>query len=512
MERIHRKSALNRTSELILAAHERGEGLLWERYEKQLPLCAFTANGLNCRKCFQGPCRVSPFGDEPDRGVCGADRDQIVMENLFQATLEGVMETARSVALMGEENGNLPDVSQDLSPLLRKGLTDQGALPVKKGQLFGVQNSFFSNRGYLSKTLFDLTRLGLLHYGFLKEGKAAAGGVSQAPSASEGARVFCVGQVSAAFAAALDEVAGPGKVVLLGQGGNGISAVKALADQGTPEFALEMGVDAVVVSPNGAFPGLDALAAKAGVPVILLNGKKTFNEAAAETAREALAHRKAAGAGRAGLDVGECGGSLTGKEKALHAAFAAGRIKGVVVLFGETNVKQAFFERTLAIMEACLPERCMVLLGGEAGAHTGLLVAELARRKAGLYGDFAADLEKDGLSAVASFGSAFELPAVVGFVRALAGEREASGLPVVFAFPEFYRASTWAAAVSLLSLGFTVQIGTRLPFWGAPGLTESLLKDWPGRTGATLMASPSLPDPATQAREILAVIQTRKPR
>ena len=84
MERIHRKSALNRTTELILATHERGEGLLWERYEKQLPLCAFTGNGLNCRKCFQGPCRVSPFGDEPDRGVCGADRDQIVMENLFQ--------------------------------------------------------------------------------------------------------------------------------------------------------------------------------------------------------------------------------------------------------------------------------------------------------------------------------------------------------------------------------------------------------------------------------------------
>ena len=97
MERIHRKSALNRTAELILATHERGEGLLWERYEKQLPLCAFTSNGLNCRKCFQGPCRVSPFGDEPDRGVCGADRDQIVMENLFRTTLEGVLETARSV-------------------------------------------------------------------------------------------------------------------------------------------------------------------------------------------------------------------------------------------------------------------------------------------------------------------------------------------------------------------------------------------------------------------------------
>ena len=139
-------------------------------------------------------------------------------------------------------------------------------------------------------------------------------------------------------------------------------------------------------------------------------------------------------------------------------------------------------------------------------------MAELARNKSGLGADIAAGLKRDGLPAVASFGSAFELPDVVSFVRALAGEREASDLPVVFAFPEFHRASTWAAAASLLSLGFTVQIGERLPFWGAPSLTESLLKDWPKMTGATLMASPSLPDPAAQVQEILAVIRTRRTR
>jgi carbon-monoxide dehydrogenase catalytic subunit len=93
-ERIHKKSALPDASGLLTAAHELGAELLWERYEQQLPLCAFTSNGLNCRKCFQGPCRINPFGDEPSRGVCGADRDQIAMENLFQATLEGVLESA----------------------------------------------------------------------------------------------------------------------------------------------------------------------------------------------------------------------------------------------------------------------------------------------------------------------------------------------------------------------------------------------------------------------------------
>lgn len=508
MERIHRKSALNRTAELILAYHGRGEGLLWERYEKQLPLCAFTSNGLNCRKCFQGPCRINPFGDEPARGVCGAGRDQIVMENLYRTTLEGLLETARSVSLMGKGDGELPDFGPDLSRKLRKELSGMGMLPVTPGQIFGLENRFFSHSEYLSDTLSDLVRMGLIHYGFLKAGKVPAG--KSAPAVPEGARVFCVGQTSAAFAAALKKAAGSEKILLLSQGGNGLPAITALADQGTPEFALEMGIDALVVAPNAAFPALEALAAKAGLPVILLGGKRSLKEAAEETVRQAIGHRKAAGAGAAALDLGTENFDFAGKRKALQKAFAAGRLHGVAVLFGEANVKQPFFERALTLLEGCLQGRCMVLLGGELGAHAGLLMAELARRKSTAGADFTAALKKDGLPAVAAFGSAFGLPDAVGFVKALGAEREASELPVVFAFPEFYRASTWAAAASLLSLGFTVQIGERLPFWGAPALTESLLGAWPKMTGATLLAAPSQPAPAAQLQELLAVIRARQ--
>ena len=116
MGRIHKKSALTRSAPLILAAHEEGVNLLWERYEEQLPLCAFTANGLNCRKCFQGPCRINPFGDQPTRGVCGADRDQIVMETLFQATREGVLESARTISSLDESlpGQEFPGLDSDL--------------------------------------------------------------------------------------------------------------------------------------------------------------------------------------------------------------------------------------------------------------------------------------------------------------------------------------------------------------------------------------------------------------
>src|SRR5512134_570004 len=162
MERVHKKSALAETSTLLLAARDLGAELLWGRYEQQLPLCAFTSNGLNCRKCFQGPCRINPFGDEPSRGVCGADRDQIVMENLFQATLDGVLETARSLAVLNERLSapELPDIGPDLPAATVERLSAQGIFPVKKDHLQAVQNSYFSSKAYLPQTLRDLTRLG----------------------------------------------------------------------------------------------------------------------------------------------------------------------------------------------------------------------------------------------------------------------------------------------------------------------------------------------------------------
>ena len=78
-----------------------------------------------------------------------------------------------------------------------------------------------------------------------------------------------------------------------------IDPAAALADQGTPEFALQMGLDALVVAPDAAFPAIDALAAKAGLPVILLESPKTPAQAADEAVRLALSHRQSAGADRA---------------------------------------------------------------------------------------------------------------------------------------------------------------------------------------------------------------------
>jgi hypothetical protein len=77
-------------------------------------------------------------------------------------------------------------------------------------------------------------------------------------------------------------------------------------------------------------------------------------------------------------------------------------------------------------------------------------------------------------------------------------------VPAVIAFPEFFRAATWASAVSLLSLGFTVQIGIRLPFWGSPWMAETMKAEWQKIAGGTLLAGPVLPEPSAQAEELAA--------
>ena len=515
MNRIHKKSALDQAASLILAAYEQGEGLLWGRTEAQLPLCAFTANGLNCRRCFQGPCRINPFGDEPHHGVCGADRDQIVMETLFQATLNGVLETARSISLMDESvfQQELPDPSPDLPPETRERLSGQGILPVRKDQLVGVQNSFFSHKKYLGRTLKDLTRLGLINYGMLKRlASLQASLPGRAPSYDpEGANLLIVGQAGLRDLLALrdrikERSKGP-KVNLWLQGAKGLPVFPSLADQGSPEMALAMNLDALIILSDAGFPSLPELAQKWEIPVAIEEEGKPVEDLLQEALRLALAHQKK----RSYLPPARIpqppSGNLAfeGTEEA-RTALKDGRTKGVLVLWGEPNPQQTFFERTLALMETALNEKLLVFIGGDLAAQAESLREEWRRRA----GKKTADpVEPFPFDAVRFLESCADIPKLVAFLRTLNPEKEFHQMPVVASFPEFFRASTWAAAVSFLSLGFAVQLGTKLPFWGSPPLSEVLLKDWPQISGGILLASPSLPDAQAQAREMIAHIRSR---
>ena len=62
---------------------------VWDRYDQQQPQCGFGLLGTCCRNCNMGPCRIDPFGDGPEEGVCGATSDIIAARNLLRMIAAG---------------------------------------------------------------------------------------------------------------------------------------------------------------------------------------------------------------------------------------------------------------------------------------------------------------------------------------------------------------------------------------------------------------------------------------
>jgi carbon-monoxide dehydrogenase catalytic subunit len=81
---------INKDAQKMLRfAHQENIETVWDRLEAQEPQCGYCALGLSCRNCSMGPCRVDPFGDGPQKGVCGADADVIVARNLARTIAAG---------------------------------------------------------------------------------------------------------------------------------------------------------------------------------------------------------------------------------------------------------------------------------------------------------------------------------------------------------------------------------------------------------------------------------------
>lgn len=58
----------------------------FSRVSKQQPKCGFGMQGVCCRLCSNGPCRITP---KSPRGVCGATADTIVARNFLRAVAAG---------------------------------------------------------------------------------------------------------------------------------------------------------------------------------------------------------------------------------------------------------------------------------------------------------------------------------------------------------------------------------------------------------------------------------------
>ncbi len=85
----HRMSINKDAHAMLMRAQDEGIETVWDRLAAQEPQCGYCAMGVSCRNCAMGPCRVDPFGEGPQKGVCGATADIIVARNLGRAIAAG---------------------------------------------------------------------------------------------------------------------------------------------------------------------------------------------------------------------------------------------------------------------------------------------------------------------------------------------------------------------------------------------------------------------------------------
>jgi len=90
MSNAYNKNTITEDGQLLLKKAEKDQiETVWDRFENQLPQCGYCEMGLSCRVCMMGPCRIDPFEEGPQRGVCGADADIIVARNLGRMIAAG---------------------------------------------------------------------------------------------------------------------------------------------------------------------------------------------------------------------------------------------------------------------------------------------------------------------------------------------------------------------------------------------------------------------------------------
>ncbi|MFC1594527.1 anaerobic carbon-monoxide dehydrogenase catalytic subunit [Candidatus Omnitrophota bacterium] len=77
------------TQQMRQRAEDLGVETIWDREQKQDPHCGFGTLGLCCKNCNLGPCRIDPFGEGADKGVCGATADTIAARNLLRHIAAG---------------------------------------------------------------------------------------------------------------------------------------------------------------------------------------------------------------------------------------------------------------------------------------------------------------------------------------------------------------------------------------------------------------------------------------
>ena len=127
-------SADSASQKMIEHSARQGIELAWDRYEALQPMCDFGPLGLCCKNCLLGPCRIDPFGEGAQRGVCGATGDVIAARNLIRHIAVGASahsdhgrDVVRTLALAAEGKAKGYEIKNEVK--LRKLAEEFGIQP-----------------------------------------------------------------------------------------------------------------------------------------------------------------------------------------------------------------------------------------------------------------------------------------------------------------------------------------------------------------------------------------------
>jgi len=88
---LNKKSIDPNVNKFLPKAFDQNIKLSWDLHEANLPKCGFGSLGLCCNECWQGPCRVDPFGNGAQAGSCGRTGISMITENFSRQVMSGLI-------------------------------------------------------------------------------------------------------------------------------------------------------------------------------------------------------------------------------------------------------------------------------------------------------------------------------------------------------------------------------------------------------------------------------------
>ena len=159
---MEKKSIDKTVNKLLEKTAEQGIETIWDRSDQQQARCGFGLDGLCCRLCYMGPCRINPKGKSPRRGVCGATAEVIVARNFARMVAAGaaahsdhgrdVAHTLLLAAQSPESGYRIKDANKlkKIAPLFNVDAKDRGIEDIARDVALTALENFGRQEGELS--------------------------------------------------------------------------------------------------------------------------------------------------------------------------------------------------------------------------------------------------------------------------------------------------------------------------------------------------------------------------